>query len=150
MQNVANQISDQIILTLIRENNLNGWENLHNIYCPGMYGTISTHTSDKILAEKIFIKFFIGLKQEDILLEINAALCVCLLRNTFLNTTQELEIREINSAKSPIRTNSILHNFFSQSIATKQVAANFKISKQEVRQNLHKGYVGLRSQNQLF
>lgn len=148
MESVANQISDSTILTLIRENNLKGWEQLYDKYGPVMYGIICAHTSDKGLAEEIFIKLFISLKQEEIPLKFNLALRICLLRYTHLNTTQGLKIRGINSTEPRIRTNSILHTFCSQSITTKQVAANFKISEQEVTQNLHKDFLTLRSQNQ--
>lgn len=148
MEVVTNQISDSTILSLITENNLKGWEQLYDKYCSVMYGIISTHTSDKNLAEKIFIKLFISLKQEGILLKIKFALCACLLRYTYLNTRKELRIRGIISTESRIRENSVLHIFCSQSITTKQVAENFKLSEQEVRQNLRKEFLKLRSQNQ--
>ena len=147
MESVANQISDSTILTLIRENNLKGWEQLYDKYGSLMYGTICTHTTDNNLIEEIFIKLFIRLKQEEILLKIKFALCACLLRYTYLNTRQELKIRGINSTESRVRANCVLHTFCSQSITPKKIVANLKISDQEVRQNLHKEFLSLRSQN---
>lgn len=147
MESVANQISDSTILTLIRENNLKGWEQLYDKYGSLMYGTICTHTIDNNLIDEIFIKLFIRLKQDEILLKIKFALCACLLRYTYLNTKQELKIRGINSTEFPISANCILHTFCSQSITPKKIAADLKISDQEVRQNLHKEFLSLRSQN---
>jgi len=146
MQSINNKISDSTILALIRENNLSGWEQLYDKYGPVMYGIISTHTSDKTLAEEILIKLFLRLKQKEFILKLSFSLCVYLVRYTYINTKEELKIRGINSSETPIRANSILETLCSQSITTKQVAANLKISEQQVIQNLHKEFLSLRSQ----
>ena len=64
MNSTVTKISDTIILNLIRENNLKGWELLYDKYAPVMYGVICTYTTDKVLAEEILIGLFIRLKDE--------------------------------------------------------------------------------------
>ena len=148
MESVANQISDSTILNLIRENNLKGWNLLYDKYTSMMYGIIYTHKDDKGLADEILINLFIRLKEEQMLLRINFALCVCIPYHTYSNAEQELKRRGINCTESPFMGNSILHIFNSQYTAIKKVAAKFKISKKKVKQNLHKEFLILRSNNQ--
>ena len=114
MESVANQISDSTILNLIRENNLKGWNLLYDKYTSMMYGIIYTHKDDKGLADEILINLFIRLKEEQMLLRINFALCVCIPYHTYSNAEQELKRRGINCTESPFMGNSILHIFNSQ------------------------------------
>ena len=148
MESVANQISDSTILNLIRENNLKGWNLLYDKYTSMMYGIIYTHNDDKGLADEILINLFIRLKEEQMLLRINFALCLCIPHHTYSIAEQELKRRGINCTESPFMGNSILHIFNSQYTAIKKVAAKFKISKKKVKQNLHKEFLILRSNNQ--
>ena len=116
MENFTNQISDLTILTLIRENNLKGWEQLYDKYGSVIYGVICSFTSEKNLAEEILIKLFCCLKEEKTILKINFSLCVCLLTFTYYYTRQELKIRGINATESQIGANSFIQNFYSKLI----------------------------------
>jgi len=149
MESVANQISDLNILSLIRENNLRGWEQLYDKYAPVMYGVICIYTTDKSLADKIFIDLFIRLKDEEVLQKIHFTLSVFILRYIHTNTRKELKKWGINYTKPLIEANSIMHSLCSQSITIKRVAANFKMSENEVRKSLRKEFLVLRSQNQI-
>jgi len=113
-----------------------------------MYGIICAHTTNKCLAEEIFLKLFIRLKQEEVLLKFEGLLCVSVLRYTYINARQELKIREIKYTLSPIEAKPILPIFCSQSITIKQIACKLKISKKEVKQYLHKELLALRSKTQ--
>lgn len=148
MQTVANQISDSTILSLIGGNIPSGWDQLYDKYAPVMYGVIQAHTGDRKVAEQIFMKLFIRLKQNEILLKINVTLCVCILRYTYINTREELRRRGINYTESPLMGNSVLGIFFSQNTTIAKVATKLKISEKEVKQNLHKEFLLLRSKNQ--
>jgi len=145
---LTNQISDSTILTLIRENDPRGWNQLYDKYAALMYGIICTHTTDIRLAEEIFIQLFIGLKQEEILLKTDGALCVCILRYTQSNTRQELKRRGINYTQTPMMGNSVLDILCCEYATIKEVAAKLNISQKEVQQNLRKELLIIRSKNQ--
>ena len=148
MENVTNQILDSTILSLIREKNLTGWEQLYDKYAPIMYGIICTYTIDKSISDKIFINLFMRLKDEEILLKVNFTLCVFILRYTYTNTRKELKKWGIYYTESPFDTNSIIYILCSQSITLKRVASNLKMSETEVKKNLHKEFLTFRSENQ--
>jgi len=137
MESVTNQISDLNMLSLIRENNPEGWEQLYDKYAPVMYGIICTYTTDKSLADKILIDLFIRLKEEEILPKMNFTLCIFILRYTYTNTRAELKKRGIYYTESPIETNSVIHTLYSQSLKIKRFTPNFKISKNEVKNNYY-------------
>ncbi len=145
MQSAGSQISDTTILSLIRECNVRGWDLFYDKYAPVMYGVICGHISDKGVAEEILIKLFINLKHERILLNVDFALCVCILRYTYCNTRKELKRRGIAYSESPVMSNSMLDIFCTQYITIAQVAAKLNISKKEVKQNLHIETLILRS-----
>lgn len=147
MDGVANQISDLNILSLVRENNLTGWEQLYDKYAPIMYSVICTYTTDMGLADKILINLFLRLKDEKIFLKMNFTLCVFILSYTFTNTRKELKKRGIYYTESPFEVNLIIHTLFSKTLNIGAVAANLKMSEIEVTQNLLNEFLTFRSQN---
>ena len=149
MNSTVTKISDTIILNLIRENNLKGWELLYDKYAPIMYGVICTYTTDKVLAEEILIGLFIRLKDEQRLIKIDVALCACLLRYTYTNTREHLKKRGINYTEIPNMMSTLLHIFCSQYTTVKKVSEKLKVSEIEVQQQLKKEIFMLRSKNEV-
>ena len=138
MDSTVTRISDTIILGLIRENNLKGWELLYDKYAAVMYGVICTYTADRELAEEILTGLFMGLKEEQRLIKVNVALCACILRYTYTNTRKELKKRGINYTEIPNMMSSLIHIFCSQYTTIKKVSTDLKVSEIEVKQQLQK------------
>ncbi len=148
MDGVANQISDLNILSLVRENDLKGWEQLYDKYAPAMYGIICTYTTDMSLADQILINLFLRLKDEGGLLKMNFTLCVFILRYTYTNTRIELKKRGIYYTESPFEVNVVIHTLFSKTLNIGGIATNLKMSENEVKKNLRKEFLTLRLPNQ--
>ena len=149
MNSTVTKISDKIILNLIRENNLKGWELLYDKYAAVMYGIICTYTADKELAEEILTGLFIRLKDEQRLIKVNVALCACILRYTYTNAREELKKRGINYTEIPNMMSSLLHIFCSQYTTIKKVSTELKVSELEVKQQLQKEIFMLHPQNEV-
>lgn len=148
MQHIPNLIPDLTIVSLIKENNLKGWELLYDKYAPVIYGAICTHTADKHLSDEILKIIFIRLKSEEMLQKTDFALCIYILRYTYTSTRAELKRRGINYTENPILGNSILHIFCSQQTTVKQVSEKLQLSKTEVKEILHKEFLSFRAKNQ--
>ena len=147
MQSATTQISDTVILSLIKESNPKGWDVLYDKYAAVMYGVICTQTADKAPAEEILINLFIQLKHEDVLLKVNSVLSVCILRYTHCNTRRELKRRGINYTETLTMGNSVLDLLCSQYIDIKEVAAKLRVTEKELKRNLHKEFLMLRYKN---
>jgi len=147
MQSIGNQIPDSDSLALIRENNLKDWEQLYDKYAPVMYGVICAHTTDKSQADEILIDLFIRLKNEEILLKINFALCAYIIRYTYTNTRKELKKRGKNYTEIPRLENSAIHHFCSQHTTLKKAAEKLRMSENEVKIKLYEEFLILRSKN---
>ena len=93
-----------------------------------MYGVIYAHTGDNILADEVFMKLFIRLKQKEILLKIDFALCVCILRYTYYNTREELKRRGISYTERPLMGNFESRNVL---LSTRAKAGNGRLAKSE-------------------
>ncbi len=149
MTSTVSQISDTIILSLIRENNLVGWELLYDKYAAVLYGVICAHTADKAVAEQILTSLFIGLKQGQLLLKVNVALCACLLRYAHTNAREEFKKRGINYTEYPNTKNPILDLLCSQHTTIKKISAQLKLSKTEVKRHLQNEFFMLRPKNEV-
>ena len=149
MQSIPYQISVSTILFLNRENNLKGWEVLYDKYILVMDGLICTLTTDKSIADKIFISLFKRLKQQFFILKANVGLYANVPSYAYKNARKEFIKRGINYTEKLINGNSTHHLFCSQLITLKEVDEKPSISKNEVKQNLHKEFLIFRSKNKV-
>ncbi len=139
--------SDQNILSLIAENNLEAWEHLYDKYAPAMYGIICNLTDDKPLAEVIFKEAFLQIKEKQILSKATYSLCPCLLRHTHTFARQQLKERGRTCLNSPNQQTSLINMLCSQNLSFKQAASNFNITEEEAKRKLHEEFLALRLQN---
>lgn len=147
MQHQANNISDQNILSMIAENNLEAWEYLYDKYAPAMFGIICNLTMDRKIAEDVFKETFLQLKEKQILSKVTYALCPYLLRHTNTFAKQQLKERNIDCSKNPIEETSLINILCSQSINIKEVASRFNITVEEFKNKLRAEFLELRSDN---
>ncbi len=62
LNNNNKENTDEEIISLVRQNNIIGWENLYTKYAPLMYGAILRVIEDKKNADEILIQIFASLK----------------------------------------------------------------------------------------
>ncbi|MEO6190803.1 MAG: hypothetical protein ABIO44_11035 [Saprospiraceae bacterium] len=141
------KISDQNILSMIAENNLEAWGHLYDKYAPAMFVIICNLTDDRTLAEEIFKETFLQLKEKQILSNVNYSLCFCLLRHTHLSARQQLKERGRTCSSSPFEESSLINMLCSQDLSFKQAASNFNITEEEAKIKLRLEFLELRSQN---
>ena len=141
------KISDQNILSMIAENNLEGWENLYDKYAPSMYGIICNLTSDRVLAEIVLKETFLQLKLEEIFSKATYSLCPFLLRHTHTFARQQLKERGKACSNGTVENTSLIKVLCSQELSFKQAASNFNITEAEAKRKLHQEFLGLRAQN---
>lgn len=60
-----NNLEDERLLELLKENNTYAWQCVYDKYAPLMYGNILNIVKDKVNAEKIFINAFTVLKNQN-------------------------------------------------------------------------------------
>ena len=129
-------ISDQTILSMIEENNLEAWELLYDKYAPAMYGIICGLVADRTIADDIFKEAFIQLKEKNILNKVTYALCPCLLRYTHAFAKEQLTLRGITYSKDYLKETSLVKIFCSQNLSVSQVASNFNITETELKKTI--------------
>ena len=147
MQLQTKKISDQNILSMIAENNLDAWELLYDKYAPAMYGIICNLTDDITLAKEIFKDAFIQLKEQRIFSKVTYSLCACLLRHTHTFARQQLKERGKACSNGTVENTSLIKVLCSQELSFKQAASNFNITEVEAKRKLHQEFLGLRAQN---
>ena len=147
MQLQTKKISDQNILSMIAENNLDAWELLYDKYAPAMYGIICNLTDDITLAKEIFKEAFVQLKEKRVFSKVTYSLCACLLRHTHTFARQQLKERGKACSNGTVEHTSLLKVLCSQELSFKQAASNFNITEAEAKTKLHQEFLGLRAQN---
>lgn len=118
---------------MISENYLEGWRHLYDRYGAIMYGVICKFTDDTVVAEDIFTKTFIQLKQMDIPATWIPSLSSRLVRHAHTVARQELKKRNILYPKDVMEETSILFILSSEHINIKEVAANCGMTEEDAR-----------------
>ena len=90
--NISTQnISDTEILALIAENDIEGWQLLYDKYAPIIYGIICSITDNKTIAEEIFVQAFLKIKRNNIVLNTDVSICICLVQYTYTFAKEKLQ-----------------------------------------------------------
>ena len=97
MQHPIQIRSDQNILSMISENNLEAWGHVYDKYATEMFGVIHKLTEDKKIAEEIFKEAFLQLKEKQILSKLKYSLYAWLLMYTQIFAQRQLKERGIIS-----------------------------------------------------
>ena len=123
------------------------WSQLYDSYAAPMYGIVRQLTSDEKMAEVIFEKAFLELKDRQKTNQINGCLCAFLMRFTYNFTEQFLKNRGIK----PIETiqsqeHNLFYLLFTQCGSLKEAANFLNISDNEAKQNLQLCFSQLRRQ----
>ena len=95
MQHSIQVRSDQNILSMISENNLEAWGHVYDKYATEMFGVINKLTEDKKIAEEIFKEAFLQLKEKQILSKLKYSLYAWLLMYTQIFAQRLLKERGI-------------------------------------------------------
>jgi RNA polymerase sigma-70 factor (ECF subfamily) len=101
--------SDQVILSMISENNLDAWVFLYDKYAAAMFGTICKITEDKKIAEEIFKEAFLQLKEKQILSKLKYSLYPWLLMYTLIFAQKHLRDRGIISSTTAFEKTSTIN-----------------------------------------
>ena len=122
------------------------WSQLYDKYAAPMYGIVRQLTADEKMAEVIFEKAFLELKNRQKMLQ-SSCLCAFLMRFTYNFTVQFLKNRGIK----PIETiqsqeHNLLYLLFTQCGSLKEAANFLNISDNEAKQNLQLCFSLLRRQ----
>ena len=122
------------------------WAQLYDKYAAPMYGIVRQLTADEKMAEVIFEKAFLELKNRQKMLQ-RSCLCAFLMRFTYNFTVQFLKNRGIK----PIETiqsqeHNLLYLLFTQCGSLKEAANFLNISDNEAKQNLQLCFSQLRRQ----
>ena len=123
------------------------WAQLYDKYAAPMYGIVRQLTADEKMAEAIFEKAFLDLKDRQKTLQMNGCLCAFLMRFTYNFTVQFLKNRGIK----PIETiqsqeHNLFYLLFTQCGSLKEAANFLNISDNEAKQNLQLCFSQLRRQ----
>jgi hypothetical protein len=143
-------VSEKQIIVMLQENNPLAWVNLYDKYGSAMYGLIFGLTEDKPLAEEIFTKAFLELKQKQILSKIKFALCAIILRYTYSYTTAHLKKLGITPKKlnSPKEV-ELIHLLTTQCNSLNEAASILNITVRETKKRLHTAFLNLRMVNNI-
>lgn len=144
MQLQTKIISDQTILSMIAENNMDAWGHLYDKYAAAMYGIICNLTDDRSLAELILKEAFIQLKEKQILSKATYSICPYLLRHTHTFARQQLNEWDTPCSNRSVEQPSLLNMLCSQDLTIKQAASNFNISEEEAKKKLHIEFIEIR------
>jgi len=147
MQQQTDILSDQIILSMIAENNLEAWAHLYDKYAPAMLGIICNLTDERKIAEEIFKEAFLQLKEKQILSKFTYALCPYLLIHTNTFARAQLKERGISYSNNTIDETSLINILCSQNRNITEVASKFRITTVEARNKLRSEFVEIRSKN---
>ncbi len=129
-------ISDQNILSLIGENNLEAWGHLYDKYAPVMFGIVYHLTDDRIVAEEIFKEVFIRLKEDKILSKYKYVLCTYLVRHTNRFTRHQLMKRGLICTQDNKDETSLISILYTQHITMKEAAFQFNFTEEEAKLKL--------------
>ena len=122
MQRV-NHILDARVLAMIGKNEASGWLQLYDKYSAAMYSIVWHLTHDNEIANKIFTEAFLQLKEKNILIKIQFALCPFLLRYTHNYASLYLKKWGINAVSGNKTIDSqLIHLLCTQCNSIKDVA----------------------------
>jgi DNA-directed RNA polymerase specialized sigma24 family protein len=143
----ANSISDTTIVSMMTENNLSAWEHLYDKYAPMMYGAIFQITGDAAMAEEIFKKCFLELKENDDLLKVKTALCPFLLRHAHsatLNYLKNCGLASVVTGQASFNDDPLIQLLSSENVTINESKSNF--TQKKARKKLREEFNILRNQ----
>jgi hypothetical protein len=134
---------NEIILMLQKKNPL-VWGNLYDKYAAAMFGLICNLTEDKLIAEDIFIKTFVSLKETLILTKIEFALYSNLLRFThFYATTCLKDLGLTPNNYNPYNEINLIHHLTTQCNSIDEAALMLNITVKETKKKLRADFLAL-------
>ena len=144
----VNHISDAQLLTMIGKNDVNTWLNLYDKYSAAMYSIVWHLTHNNDVANKIFTEAFLQLKDKNILMKIQFALCPFLLRYMHNYASQYLKKWGINPVSNSKTIDSeLIHLLCTQCNSIKDVALKLNITEAAAVKDLQKEFLVLRNKS---
>ena len=146
MQLHSKNISNEIIVSLLAENNLTGWKHIYTKYGAAMYGVINKLTPDKNLSEEILANVFGELKEKQNFSGPSHSLYAFLLRYTY-----NFAIAQINRKKVNLQANlypdekNIIELLCTKCASLNDAANTLNITNKEAILKLHEEFLGLRN-----
>jgi hypothetical protein len=89
-------IADTAIISLLHNNNPEGWECLYDKYAPILFGAIFRIIPNKKKAKNLLMKSFIALKDTALVTQTNKSLLQFLLHHTYSFCIKQLSVQDIN------------------------------------------------------
>ena len=137
-------LSENEILIMLKEKNPLVWGYLYDKYAAAMFGLIFNLTKDKLMAEDIFIKTFLSLKETLILTKIEFALYSNLLRFTHFYATTYLKDLGLTPNKyHPYNEINLIHHLTTQCNSIDEAALMLSITVKETKKKLRADFLAL-------
>ena len=121
------------------------WEQLYDTYAPMMYGSILNITGDEKTACHLLQEAFVELRNREMLLRIQASLCISLVKHCFNITLKHLRMRGLTPQNDILDANcQLIHFFYFEEMTLTEIAVKLAMPELEVMKNLQAEFKEIR------
>ena len=138
--------SDFKLVSELLDNKQTAWEQLYDTYAPMMYGSILNITGDEKTACDLFQQAFIELRNREMLLRIQASLCISLVKHCCNITLKYLKMKGLKPQRETLDRNCrLIYFFYFEDMTLTEIAERLAVPELEVIKNLQAEFREIRN-----
>jgi hypothetical protein len=133
------------LVSKLLDNKQTAWEELYDTYAPMMYGSILNITGDEKTACNLLEQAFIELRNREMLLRIQASLCVSLVKHCCNITLKYLKMQGLKPQRETLDRNCrLIYFFYFEDMTLTEIATRLAMPELEVLRNLQAEFKDIR------
>lgn len=137
--------TDFKLVSELMDNKPTAWEQLYDTYASMMYGSILNITGDEKMACDLLQQAFGELRNREMLLRIQASLCLSLVKHCYNITLKYLKMRGLSPQNETLDRNyKLIHFFYFEEMTLTEIAVRLAMPELEVIKNLQAEFKDIR------
>ncbi len=137
--------TDVKLVSELMDNKQTAWEQLYDSYAAMMYGSILNITGDEKMASDLLQQAFLELRNREILLRMQASLCISLVKHCYNMTLKYLKMRGLSPQNETLnRSCQLIHFFYFEDMTLAEIAARLAVPEWEVLKKLQTEFRDIR------
>ena len=137
--------TDFKLVSELLDNKQTAWEQLYDTYAPMMYGSILEITGDEKTAGDLLEQAFVELQNREMLLRIQASLCMSLAKHCYNITLKYLKIQGLKPQRETLDRNCrLIYFFYFEDMTLTEIAVMLAMPELEVLKNLQAEFKEIR------
>lgn len=137
--------TDFKLVSALMDNKPTAWAELYDTYAPMMYGLMLNITGNEEMAGNLLQQAFVDLKNRELLLRIQASLCVSLAKHCCNLTLKYLKIQGLSPQGEILdRQYKLIHFFYFEDLTLTEIAVQLAMPEFQVIKNLQAEFKEMR------